>query len=428
MYNPLFDFEGVDFKNKNWVDLAKTNKEFFVSNTERGDLPPTIIGERNGEVFAIVIAPQVDKKFAHQASYMLHHGAGADAIVLILDAHCRSFDANDENAKEFLENYKNGDMQRTREEKGDYESSISDCLICYRIDDKGVISGTILPYSCIDGNLKWGDETKYKDAELSGSLCQAIQDIMNKESIINDLLKVGREVGFSEEKIVYHSARAAFQVLLDSKFYLFDMLSCRHPEWCDAAKKAEKIVLLLAKNGRLPKAIVPVLANIIPENIGKPSFKNEVAKIIVKYKDRFSEEFKDIPEHAEIFANWLHQESFSPFIDNQPSSENGKPCRVKVWNGDRSEFLGEGVYVGNVTVYFVNTENGIVSASNAEEKPEGIPEEQIIETPNNPKIVLDDGRVVYGCQVWWEIIKDSSNNQTKDSSNYQKWLGPKNKA
>lgn len=27
---------------------------------------------------------------------------------------------------------------------------------------------------------------------------------------------------------------------------------------------------------------------------------------------------------------------------------------------------------------------------------------------DNPKIVLDDGRVVYGCQVWWGPVRDAT--------------------
>lgn len=80
--------------------------------------------------------------------------------------------------------------------------------------------------------------------------------------------------------------------------------------------------------------------------------------------------------------------------------------RVKVWNGDHTEYLGEGEYVGDVTVYIIQMPDGnIQSVKNAEEKPppEMIPPGAFLrESPDNPKIVLDSGDVVYGCQVWWE--------------------------
>lgn len=54
-------------------------------------------------------------------------------------------------------------------------------------------------------------------------------------------------------------------------------------------------------------------------------------------------------------------------------------------NENEVEFLGYGVYVGD----FVPTEAGGMGKMLAE-----------MEIPN-PKIVLDSGKVVYGCECWW---------------------------
>ena len=78
--------------------------------------------------------------------------------------------------------------------------------------------------------------------------------------------------------------------------------------------------------------------------------------------------------------------------------------RVKVWSADRSEFLGEGTLIGLATVYVISTSEGILSADNAEEKPslDMLPEgAELIAIPSNPKIELNSGKVVYGCQAWW---------------------------
>lgn len=97
--------------------------------------------------------------------------------------------------------------------------------------------------------------------------------------------------------------------------------------------------------------------------------------------------------------------------------------RVKVWNGDQSQFLGFGDYVGKVTVYACHMPDGSLrSSSNAEEP---IPEDQIpeggfqTELPDNPKIILDDGRVVYGCQVWWEAVSEMVTVEEEDG--YDPW-------
>ncbi len=79
--------------------------------------------------------------------------------------------------------------------------------------------------------------------------------------------------------------------------------------------------------------------------------------------------------------------------------------RVQVHSGDGKTLLGNGTYVGNVPVYVIRTEWGLQSATLAEEPPEGM--EDVAEyLPSNPKIVLDSGKVVYGCQVWWAPIPE----------------------
>lgn len=80
--------------------------------------------------------------------------------------------------------------------------------------------------------------------------------------------------------------------------------------------------------------------------------------------------------------------------------------KVEVFEGEGGEFLGFGTIVGQVTVYAIAKPDGsIVSLPNAEERPsdEVIAghEGELITDEDNPKIILDNGRVVYGCQVFW---------------------------
>lgn len=79
--------------------------------------------------------------------------------------------------------------------------------------------------------------------------------------------------------------------------------------------------------------------------------------------------------------------------------------RVDVWNGDQSQYLGKGTYVGNVTVYCWMAGLGIQSLQNAEEKPTYIADKDIKTLHDNPKIIMDNGDVRYGCQVWWKEAK-----------------------
>lgn len=80
--------------------------------------------------------------------------------------------------------------------------------------------------------------------------------------------------------------------------------------------------------------------------------------------------------------------------------------RVRVMDGANEQVLGEGKYVGDVTTYVALMPDGsIKSCLNAEDKPDPLPEGGVLhEIPNNPKILMDSGEVVYGCQVWWSPI------------------------
>ena len=92
---------------------------------------------------------------------------------------------------------------------------------------------------------------------------------------------------------------------------------------------------------------------------------------------------------------------------------------MNVKDGSGEVDLGEGTYVGNVSVFIIAMpDGGLRSLENAEERPpdDMVPEgAEVIESPDNPKIILDSGEVKYGCQVWWEyIIPEGYKTRVKD--------------
>ena len=88
--------------------------------------------------------------------------------------------------------------------------------------------------------------------------------------------------------------------------------------------------------------------------------------------------------------------------------------RVRVWSGDGQTSRGLGNLVGYPPVFFFRGPRGVLlSHKECEERPspELIKEMEeqeatLVEIPSNPKIVLDNGDVVYGCQVYWERVED----------------------
>lgn len=85
--------------------------------------------------------------------------------------------------------------------------------------------------------------------------------------------------------------------------------------------------------------------------------------------------------------------------------------RVDVYGGDGTKHLGLGYYVGNVTVYAFEVGDSLLSLPDCEVEPSSdIVIEmadkggKLIAIPDNPKIVMDDGAIHYGCQVWWHPL------------------------
>lgn len=88
--------------------------------------------------------------------------------------------------------------------------------------------------------------------------------------------------------------------------------------------------------------------------------------------------------------------------------------KVSVSSGDGQTELGVGTYLGEVSVHFFRMMDGSLrSLSDAEIEPpaellaemEALGAEHVV-LPGNPKIQLDNEKIVYGCQVWWTAIQD----------------------
>jgi hypothetical protein len=93
--------------------------------------------------------------------------------------------------------------------------------------------------------------------------------------------------------------------------------------------------------------------------------------------------------------------------------ENIQPGqRVVVFDGKGENLVGLGRYVGEARVYIAvrgTRTNPILRTGKNAEIPPILKADEVdcqIISQMNPKIVLDDGEVVYGCQVWWEPVEE----------------------
>jgi hypothetical protein len=236
-----------DNKWDNWLDLAREHKRMWVEITERGDMPPTIFGERNGRVLCAVVAPQVDKYQGLQAAAMLRRGLAIDTLTMILDAHIRTGKIGQED--EFMKNYKHGDMQKACDEEGACELGlISDCLVCHRIGQDNKMKMASLTYSYHGKNggvpFAWNnfggrdeDGLKVMDENdegvvLEGNIPHALRQIIKLEPLTDSvLLKAMAQAsgGMDLEKQLYHCARAVYTVLSVKGFVVMDYLGHTNP-------------------------------------------------------------------------------------------------------------------------------------------------------------------------------------------------------
>ena len=439
---------------KSWIEFAKWHKDWAVDRTERGDIPPIVIVERDGQVQAIIMAPQIDKYLGLQAAAMSQCGYDPDAITMVMDAHIGTMtperkegDApfTDDELKtaeaEFRKKYPKG-MQAACDEEGACETGeITDCLICHRIDREGKISIVTLPYAYHGKDkegkpyspFKWLDqEEKYKrmlqgtteeadGLQLKGLIPDALRKIMKTPQIF-DAIPALKELqehvkDFTPERIRFHVARAIMSLMAAKKFIVMDFLSGTHPEWTGAKEEANAMLSRMLETGFIPKEAYEPMKAIIDAHIGTKQFVPTMTALLTANGywlpaeprgdiERFVTEWETIcmsPNIPDGFG--LNDEDDKP----NTSAAHGEGKRVRVWNGDRSEYLGEGNYVGNTSVYIIQMEDGsLQSNSNAETEPQDVPEGGVVrKINNNPKIVLDNGQTVYGCQVWWEPVEQA---------------------
>lgn len=435
---------------EDWIPFAKQHKENAVKNNDRGDIPPTVIVEKKGKIQMIVMANQVDKQLGLQATAVIRTSIDPDAVTLIMDAHVASMKPKEgqtaeEVEEEFKKKFPPGSMQKMCDEEGACDAGlITDCLICYRIDRDKKMSLVTLPYAY---HGKEGPPFKWLDSDdklnvmlneggqlLKGYIPESLLEIMDGPVFHGNETKRLKEFADSfppeerEERIYYHTARAIMAMLTYKKFLVVDFVSGTHPEWTGAKDRALSLIEKMCEDGFFPQEAAEPCNNLINECICTREFQAKFSKLLEENSywlpctvrdqiEKFAYEFETVCVSPMMPKFDDDGRPINPYADEDEendddddrewdSGEEFQVRRVKVWNGDQSEYLGEGDYVGNVKVYFVRMEDGSIQSNrNAEEKPDpaNLPEgADIIKAGKNPKIVLDNGETVYGCQVWWQ--------------------------
>lgn len=429
---------------KDWVDFLKAKKEMFVQVTERGDIPPVVIAERDGHIQTLVFSPQVNKHMGLYAARVLKAGFDPDHIIMVMDAHIhlgkvKEGQTKEEAYEEYQKKFPKG-MQAACDEEGACDTGeITDCLICHRIDKDGKFEMFYLPYSYHGKGgppFRWLDkEEKYKDCfkalegedgtEYEGFIPDSLREIMSEAPLteIPILKDKSKEMEFSPERQRFHTARACLEILANRDYIIFDAISPTHPEWTDAIPRCKSMLTYLFEQAKLPMDSLPAFFAVVDQHLGKPTFIKEIVGAFKALPAAPPELIQEAPDLAIFIEGTSLAPKNFPTKEKEPKRPK-PPFRVKVWNGDQSQFLGEGEYVGDVPVYFIRMpDDTLRSLHNAEEPP---PKEFLEETggklvkmPRNPKIKLDSGDTVYGCQVWWEPVAGWDNIQYEQEEEHE---------
>ena len=458
-------------KIEDWIPFAKQHKENMVKSSSGGACPPAVIAEKDGRVQLIVVAPEVDKHLGLTAVALLHSSLDPDYITLIMDARMHSDKAKEgqtveEAQAEFLKNYTPGSMQKKCEEGN--RGNIIDCLVCYRIarDGTAIIKNIPYIYDGKDGPpFKWlDDDSEFQEKVnlISDNISGFIPDELKK--IINLPVFNGEETAKlkmiadtfppeeRKERVYFHSARAIMAMLATKGYFIVDYISGTHPDWTGAHEKGSQVLAKMISDGFFPQEAFVPIKEIIDKHIVTKDFREKLTNLLIESSYWLPANIRaDIPKFVLDFENMciapimpkldkngdpVFDKNGNPVDADEPDDEpdddednwdddkdhyssgpkstiwggnkKAKNRRVKVWNGDQSEYLGEGDYVDDVNVYFIRLEDGSIQSNhNAEIEPEPYqipPGADIIKAGKNPKIVLDSGDTVYGCQVWWDFV------------------------
>lgn len=216
-----------------WFEWAKAFKHSWVEATQRGDMPPTVIAERNGQPLIIVVAPQIDKMLGLHAADMCRGGMCADAVTLICDAHMATGQTEAD-----LEKWKHQRMQDACDEEGACSTGeITDCIQAIRMDTSLKAELHCLPYDYHgkDGGVdfKWKPDMEVKinektedKAGVTGFIPESLREIMQRPTILeNDQLQqAAAAMGLTNvDKQVYHAGMAMRRLMIEQDFILFEV-------------------------------------------------------------------------------------------------------------------------------------------------------------------------------------------------------------
>ncbi len=222
-----------------WAETPSFLKFAFVVITDRGDIPPVTIAERNGKVTAIIIAPQVDKEAGLHAAAVARVALSSDTVTVAFDAHMYRMKAG-ETEEDYRKRFPPGSMQKMCDEEGACErGELVDVLSVQRYTPTGTLSASLTydyhgkaagqPFKWLEEQfaVSTGEENEDK---LGGFIHKNMLKIMEEEKfegspLIQAAARITGVDPTNTEKLFFHSARAGMHTLRELGFLVMDFVT-----------------------------------------------------------------------------------------------------------------------------------------------------------------------------------------------------------
>lgn len=231
--------------NKEWFEFAKAQKEIWVSiSKDRGDMPPFVIAEKEGNAPIIVVAPQVDKYKALEAANLCRRGLACDALAIITDGYGIVGKASEDNYKlreQIVKKYESLQAAFLAGHKDVIEvitairynpdGTMSMASIQYTIENKKVIWGEMIdvdedePHEPDPLNTDpWEVAKENKGPRVSGFVADSMRKIMKSPPVteLPRLSVMAEKMGLNLQQQLHHTGRAIRKILHQQNYLILE--------------------------------------------------------------------------------------------------------------------------------------------------------------------------------------------------------------
>lgn len=259
----------MQFKEKkNIFEFAQSFKEYWSNNSESQYTPSFLVLGKD-DVYSCVILVKSDQDIQPIVN-LFKIGADINLAAVCMDN------------KDWMDN---------------------DCLsVIY--SNKKIYECKTFEYKVEDKKFVWESE---KELSFVDKNSWTIMHLMVSRNYVDENISVLKKFGFDEARQYYHNFRSVCSyVNTHYDVFIVDLLSAKHPEWCEADMKLKKLCEYLLNEKRISKSCFDKLIA-CQDLLGSETFLNKVTEIVQAELDQCDLAFIVSPS---LFAERLQKNIF----------------------------------------------------------------------------------------------------------------------